>query len=78
MESLTAEMALIDCTECIEQYRFACQVLNISVAQARGKSGAVELSFDEQEQLDEDEGELETIENEIFDFQETVLPYAKK
>jgi hypothetical protein len=33
--------------------------------------------LEEQEQLEEDEGELETIENEIFDYQEIVLPYAK-
>jgi hypothetical protein len=32
----------------------------------------------EQEQLDEDEGELEAIQSEIFDYQETVLSYEVK
>jgi hypothetical protein len=33
---------------------------------------------EEQEQLEEDEEELQTIENEIFEYQEIILPYAKK
>jgi hypothetical protein len=76
--ALAAEIALSDCKECIKVYGFACQALSISVAEAREKSGTGGLSFEEQEQLDEDEGELETIENEIFHYQETILPYAKK
>jgi hypothetical protein len=34
--------------------------------------------LEEQEQLDDDEEELEALESEIVDYQETILPYAKK
>jgi hypothetical protein len=77
-EALAAEIALIECKECIQVYRFACQALSISVAEAREKSGAGQISLEEQEQLEEDEGELETLENEIFEYQEVIHPYAKK
>jgi hypothetical protein len=51
---------------------------NISIDEARAKSAEGDLhSLEEQEQLEEDEGELETIENEIFDYEEIILPYAR-
>jgi hypothetical protein len=31
-------MALIDCKECMEEYGFACQALNVSVAEPRERS----------------------------------------
>jgi hypothetical protein len=77
-EALDADISLTDCKESIEVYGFACQVLSISIAEAIEKSGVGELSLEEQEQLEEDEGELETIENLIVDYQQTYLPYAKK
>jgi hypothetical protein len=58
-------------------FRFGCQVLSISVAEAREKSDEGALSVEERDQLEEDEGELETLQNKIFVYQETILPYAK-
>ena len=45
-EALAADMSLTDCKECTQVYGFACQALSISVAEAREKSGAGELSLE--------------------------------
>ena len=75
---LAAEVSLIDCTEMIKEYGFACQAVSISVAEAREKNGTEGLDLEEQKQLEEDEEEFEMIEHELYNYQETVLPYAKK
>ena len=73
-----AEISLIDCTEVIKEYVFACQAVNISVAEAKEKKLMGGLDLEEQKQLEEDEEELELVENELCHYQEAVLPYAKK
>lgn len=77
-EALAACCFLTDCKECAQVYVFTCQALSISVAEAREKSGTGELSLEERGQLHKDGGELETLENKIFNYQEIVYPYAKK
>jgi hypothetical protein len=77
-EALAAEVSLIDCTEVIKEYVFACRAVNISVAEAKEKEVTEGLDSEEQKQLEEDEEELEMVENELCHYQEVVLPYAKK
>jgi hypothetical protein len=44
----------------------------------REKCNAAELSTEEQDHLNKDEGELETLENEIYNCQESILPHVKE
>jgi hypothetical protein len=77
-DAKVAELSLGNCRDEIKDYQFACRSLSISIADLIGDRNRASLSMEEQRRLGEDEEELETMEEELNHFRETILPYARK
>ena len=77
-DAKVAELSLSNCRDEIKDYQFACRSLSISIADLKGERHPASLSMEEQRRLGEDEEELETMEEELNHFRETILPYARK